>query len=132
MRKHGYNLGGEQSGHIIFLDSSTTGDGSVAALIVLCVMKQTGKKASDINKVVEDVPQVLINCRVKKRVELPDIKGYAELIERIEKKLNGEGRLFVRYSGTEPLLRILVEGPNKIEITEYAEQIAQFLEKELS
>ncbi len=132
MRKHGYNLGGEQSGHIIFLDSSTTGDGCIAALSVLGVMKQTGKKASELNKVIEDVPQILINCRVKKRIELTEIKGYAELIEKIEKKLNGDGRLFVRYSGTEPLLRILVEGPSKIKITEYAEQIAQFLEKELS
>ncbi|MGZ3744783.1 MAG: phosphoglucosamine mutase [Pseudobdellovibrionaceae bacterium] len=131
MRKSGYNLGGEQSGHIIFLDSSTTGDGCVAALSVLGVMKQTGKKASELNKVVEDVPQVLINCRVKKRIELDEIKGYAELVKRIEQKLNGEGRLFVRYSGTEPLLRILVEGPDEIQISEYADQIAQFLEKEL-
>jgi phosphoglucosamine mutase len=132
MRKNGYNLGGEQSGHIIFLDQSTTGDGCVAALSVLGVMKQTGKKISDLNKVIEEVPQVLINCRVKRRTELSEIKGYAALIESIEKKLNGEGRLFVRYSGTEPLLRILVEGPDKAKINEYAADIAQFLEKELS
>lgn len=132
MRKNGYNLGGEQSGHIIFLDHTTTGDGCVAALNVLAVMKQTGKRASDLNRVIEDVPQVLINCRVKRRTELAEIKGYAEFIANIEKQLNGEGRLFVRYSGTEPLLRILVEGPDKIKITEYAEKIAQFLEKELS
>ncbi len=132
MRKNGYNLGGEQSGHIIFLDHTTTGDGCVAALNVLAVMKQTGKRASELNRVIEDVPQVLINCRVKRRTELAEIKGYAELIAKIEKQLNNEGRLFVRYSGTEPLLRILVEGPDKIKITEYAEKIAQFLEKELS
>lgn len=132
MRRHGYNLGGEQSGHMIFLDHSTTGDGCVAALNVLAVMKQTGKRASDLNRVIEDVPQVLINCRVKRRTELAEIKGYDTLVAGIEKQLNGEGRLFVRYSGTEPLLRILVEGPDKIKITEYAEQIAQFLEKELS
>jgi phosphoglucosamine mutase len=132
MRKQGFNLGGEQSGHIIFLDHSTTGDGCIAALSVLSVMRQTGKKASELNDAIEDVPQVLINCRVKRRTELSEIIGYEGLIQSIEKKLNGEGRLFVRYSGTEPLLRILVEGPDKIEITEYAEQIAQFLEKELS
>jgi phosphoglucosamine mutase len=132
MRKNGYNLGGEQSGHIIFLDQSTTGDGCVAALSVLGVMKQTGKKISDLNKVIEEVPQVLINCRVKRRTELSEIKGYAAMIEGIEKQLNGEGRLFVRYSGTEPLLRILVEGPDKAKINEYAAHIAQFLEKELS
>lgn len=132
MRKNGYNLGGEQSGHIIFLDHTTTGDGCVAALNVLAVMKQTGKRASDLNRVIEDVPQVLINCRVKRRTELSEIKGYADMIAGIEKQLNGEGRLFVRYSGTEPLLRILVEGPDKVKITEFAEKIAQFLEKELS
>lgn len=132
MRKNGYNLGGEQSGHIIFLDHSTTGDGCIAALSVLSVMRQTGKRASELNDAIDDVPQVLINCRVKRRTELADIKGYQTLIDSIEKKLNGQGRLFVRYSGTEPLLRILVEGPDKIEITEYAEEIAQFLEKELS
>jgi phosphoglucosamine mutase len=132
MRKNGYNLGGEQSGHIIFLDHSTTGDGCVAALSVLGVMKQTGRKASELNHAVEDVPQILINCRVKRRTELSGIKGYNALIARIEKELAKEGRTFVRYSGTEPLLRILVEGPDKIKITEYAEEIAQFLEKELS
>ena len=132
MRKNGYNLGGEQSGHIIFLDHSTTGDGCVAALSVLGVMKQTGKRASELNRVVEDVPQILINCRVKRQTELASIKGYPELIAGIEKKLNKEGRLFVRFSGTEPLLRILVEGPDKVTITEFAEEIAQFLEKELS
>lgn len=132
MRKNGYNLGGEQSGHIIFLDHSTTGDGCIAALSILGVMKQTGKKASELNHVIEDVPQILINCRVKRRTELSEIQGYAELIARIENQLSNEGRVFVRYSGTEPLLRILVEGPEKIKITEYAEQIAQFLEKELS
>jgi phosphoglucosamine mutase len=132
MRKNGYNLGGEQSGHIIFLDHSTTGDGCIAALSVLGVMKQTGKRASELNHVFEDMPQILINCRVKKRTELSQIKGYAELVAKIEKKLDTEGRVFVRYSGTEPLLRILVEGPDKLKITEYAEQIAQFLEKELT
>lgn len=132
MRKHGYNLGGEQSGHIIFLDHTTTGDACIAALSVLAVMRQTGKKMSELNDVFEDVPQVLINCRVKRRIELDQIKGYKELIFDIEKKLNGEGRVFVRFSGTEPLIRVLVEGTNKSQISQYAEEIASFLEKELS
>lgn len=132
MRKHGYNLGGEQSGHIIFLDHTTTGDACIAALSVLAVMRQTGKKMSELNDVFEDVPQVLINCRVKRRIELDQIKGYKELIFGIEKKLNGEGRVFVRFSGTEPLIRVLVEGTNKSQISQYAEEIASFLEKELS
>lgn len=132
MRKNGYNLGGEQSGHIIFLDHTTTGDACIAALSVLAVMKQTGRKMSDLNHVFQDVPQVLINCRVKRRTELDQIAGYKELIRDIEKKLNGDGRVFVRFSGTEPLIRVLVEGPNKSQISQFAEEIASFLEKELS
>jgi phosphoglucosamine mutase len=132
MKKNGYNLGGEQSGHIIFLDHTTTGDGCVAALAVLAVMKQTRKRMSELNHVFEDMPQVLINCRVKKRMELAEMPGYNDLIKTIEKKLNGEGRVFVRFSGTEPVIRVLVEGPKKDQITQYAEEIASFLEKGLS
>ncbi len=132
MRKNGYNLGGEQSGHIIFLDHTTTGDGCIAALSVLAVMKQTGKKMSELNHVFEDVPQILINLRVKRRMELKDIPGYDALIKGIEGKLNGDGRVFVRFSGTEPVIRVLVEGPNKQQISQFAEEIASFLEKELS
>lgn len=132
MKKNGYNLGGEQSGHIIFLDHTTTGDGCVAALAVLAVMKQTGKKMSELNHVFEDMPQVLINCRVKKRMNLSDISGYANLITKIEGKLKGDGRVFVRFSGTEPVIRVLVEGVDKELISQYAEEIASFLEKELS
>ncbi|WP_374080317.1 phosphoglucosamine mutase [Bdellovibrio bacteriovorus] len=132
MRKNGYNLGGEQSGHIIFLDHTTTGDGCIAALGVLAVMKQTGKKMSELNRVFEDVPQVLINCRVKRRTELHDLAGYNDMIRSIEKKLNGDGRVFVRFSGTEPVIRVLVEGPDKAQISMFAEEIASFLEKELS
>lgn len=132
MRRNGYNLGGEQSGHIIFLDHTTTGDGCIAALSVLAVMRQTGKKMSELNHVFEDVPQVLINCRVKRRTELSEIVGYNDLIRSIEKKLNGDGRVFVRFSGTEPVIRVLVEGSNKTHISQFAEEIASFLEKELS
>lgn len=132
MRKHGYNLGGEQSGHIIFLDHTTTGDGCVAALSVLSVLKETGKTMSELNKVFDDVPQILINLRVKNRAELNSIKGYSELVQNIEKQLAGSGRVFVRFSGTEPVIRVLVEGTDKSQITRFAEQIANLLEKELS
>ena len=132
MRKGNYNLGGEQSGHIIFLDHSTTGDGTVAALNVLSVMKETSSKLSTLSAIYEDVPQVLINCRVRRRQELNVMKGYKELIAEKEKELKGEGRLFIRFSGTEPLIRILVEGPSKAKISAIAEEIASFLEKELS
>lgn len=132
MRRNGYNLGGEQSGHIIFLDHTTTGDGCVAALNVLAVMKESGKTMSELNALFEDVPQVLINCRVRNRKALNDVKGYAELVKSIEGKLAGEGRLFVRFSGTEPVLRILVEGPDRRAIASYAQELADLLEKELS
>lgn len=132
MRKNGYNLGGEQSGHIIFLDHTTTGDGCIAALSVLAVMKQTKKKMSELNHVFEDVPQILINTRVKRRADLHELHGYNDLIRSIEKKLNGDGRVFVRFSGTEPVIRVLVEGPDKAQISQFAEEIASFLEKELS
>lgn len=132
MRKNHYNLGGEQSGHIIFLDHSTTGDGTVAALNVLSVMRESGKKLSELATIFEELPQVLINCRVRNRKPLDEIKGYKELISEKEKELNGNGRLFIRFSGTEPLIRILAEGSSKEKISAIAEEIASFLEKELS
>jgi phosphoglucosamine mutase len=132
MRKGSYNLGGEQSGHIIFLDQSTTGDGTVAALNVLSVMKETKKTMSELANIFEDMPQVLINCRVKSRVELENIKDYGKILKEKEAELKGEGRIFIRYSGTEPLIRILVEGPDKKVINKIAEDLASFLEKQIS
>lgn len=132
MRRNGYNLGGEQSGHIIFLDHTTTGDGCVAALNVLAVMKQTGVKMSELNRVIEDTPQVLINLRVKNRKDIDTLPGYKELIQTIEQELQGHGRVFVRFSGTEPVIRVLVEGPDKLKINEYAGRIAELLESHLS
>jgi phosphoglucosamine mutase len=131
MRKNGYNLGGEQSGHIIFLDHSTTGDGCVAALNVLSVMKETGLRMSELNKVIEDVPQILINCRVKARKDLDSLPGYTQLINEVSAKLGSKGRIFVRFSGTEPLVRVMVEGPDKKMIGTLAEQVADFIQKSL-
>jgi len=132
MRKNGFVLGGEQSGHIIFLEHTTTGDGCVAALNVLAVMKRTGQKLSELSGKMQDVPQVLINTRVRNRVELSEVPGYTKLIEEIESKLRGEGRVFVRFSGTEPVVRVLLEGPDRSVIGKYAEEIANLLEKQLS
>lgn len=132
MRQHGYSLGGEQSGHIIHLDHSTTGDGCVAALNVLAVMRREEKKLSELKAIMEDIPQVLINTRVKHKRPLHEISGYDSLLENINQRLKGKGRTFVRFSGTEPLVRVLVEGPDKKEISEHAEEIASFLQKELS
>jgi len=131
MRQNGYLLGGEQSGHIIHLEHSTTGDGCVAALNVLHVMRSENKRLSELKNTMEDVPQVLINTRVSRRKELSSIAGYSKLIESAEAKLKGEGRVFVRFSGTEPVVRVLVEGPDKREIGQLAEDIAKFLQAEL-
>ncbi len=132
MRSHGLNLGGEQSGHIIHLDHSTTGDGCVAALNVLAVMTEEKTKLSDLKRTMVDVPQILINTRVSRRKELDQIPGYNSLVTRIQNELNGDGRIFVRFSGTEPVIRVLVEGPDKKKIGHYAEEMAGFLAQELS
>ncbi len=132
MRKNGYTLGGEQSGHLIFAEHSTTGDGIIAALNVLAVMKETGEPLSKLNLQMKDVPQVLINTKVKRRMALDEIEGYEEMESSVVRKLNGEGRLFVRFSGTEDVVRVLVEGPDKQAISEYAEEVASFLERRLS
>ena len=132
MRRGGYVLGGEQSGHIIFLDHSTTGDGCIAALNVLAVMRASSVQLSQLNEKMEDVPQVLINTRVRRREDLDKLKGFMELIGRVEKQLEGEGRVFVRFSGTEPVVRVLVEGPDRRVIGRHAEEIAGLLERELS
>jgi phosphoglucosamine mutase len=104
----------------------------VAALNVLAVMKAKGEKLSQLRDIIKEVPQILINARVKSRQELNDIEGYLELKNSIEKKLKGEGRLLVRFSGTENLVRVLVEGPDKKKITDYAQEMASFLEKKLN
>ena len=132
MRQNNYNLGGEQSGHIIHLDHSTTGDGCVAALNVIAVMQSANKPLSALRTIMKDVPQVLINTRVSERKELSAIPGYDKLISDIQKKLGSEGRLFVRFSGTEPVVRVLVEGPDKAVIGRFAEEIAGLLQQELS
>lgn len=132
MRKKGISLGGEQSGHIIHLDHSTTGDGCVAALNVLSVMKTKGKKLSELKKIFKDVPQVLINRKVKYKKPLEEIKGYLDMLRDVEKRLGDEGRTFVRFSGTEPVIRVLVEGKDRRLIGKCAEELASHLQKELS
>ncbi len=132
MRKGGFSIGGEQSGHIIFLDHSTTGDGLIAALKVLAVMKRSNRKLSDLSNVMTDMPQILKNLRVAKRKPLEEISGYQDLHDKISKELKSQGRIFVRFSGTEPLVRILVEGPDQKMIRKYADDMAILLEKSLS
>lgn len=131
MRKHGYSLGGEQSGHLVFLGHATTGDGTLAALQVLAVMCRAGKPMSELTQIFEPVPQTLLNVQVKEKRDLNNLPGVQKTIAGIQKKLGKDGRVFVRYSGTEPKVRVLVEGPDAKKIRTWAEEIAGSLRKSL-
>jgi phosphoglucosamine mutase len=127
MRRNGYNFGGEQSGHLIFLDHATTGDGIIAALRVLAVMVREGRPLSELASVMTRTPQVLVNVKVGTKrplAELPDVQG---LIRRVEADLGDEGRVLVRYSGTEPKVRVMIEGPDQARIEVQANEIASAL-----
>lgn len=130
MLRHGYNFGGEQSGHLVFLDHATTGDGIVAALKVLAVMAEEGKSLADLASIITRYPQVLVNVQVRERLPLDRLPHVSALIAKIERSLGNEGRVLVRYSGTEPKARIMVEGPDAQLIRSYAGEIARCLEKE--
>lgn len=127
MRKEGYNLGGEQSGHMIFLDHSTTGDGILSALQLLAVMRREEKPLSELAKLMIALPQVLVNARVTEKRDIMTIPEVAARVGDVEKKLGNEGRVLIRYSGTEPLLRVMIEGQDKYEITTWANEIAEMV-----
>lgn len=131
MRKGGYNLGGEQSGHLIFLDNNTTGDGVLAALQLLAVMRRREKPLSELAEVMIPLPQVLVNVRVRERQDIMTISPVASAIKGVEEKLGNEGRVLIRYSGTEPLLRIMLEGQDKYEITGWANEIADLVKQQI-
>ncbi len=131
MRRGGYNLGGEQSGHMIFLDHNTTGDGILSALQVLAIIQRSGRTLSELAEVMIALPQVLLNVRVAERRDLAEFPQVQQAIADIEAKLGDSGRVLIRYSGTEPLLRIMLEGQDKYQITEMAHNIAAAIEKHL-
>ena len=132
MRKNDYNFGGEQSGHMIFLDyNSTTGDGMLSGIQLLNVMKQTGKKLSELADEVTIYPQKLVNIRVTDKngaMEVPAIKA---VVEQAEAEMNGEGRILVRPSGTEPLLRVMAEAPTQEKVDYYVDKIAEVVRAEI-
>jgi phosphoglucosamine mutase len=132
MRKHGYNLGGEQSGHLLFLDHSTTGDGTLAALQLLAVMCRQGKPLSELASIFEPVPQTLLNLVVKEKRELGELPEVMKVIHGVEQRLGSAGRVLVRFSGTEPKVRILIEGEDAARNEAYAKEIAEALSKALS
>ncbi|OGE18401.1 MAG: phosphoglucosamine mutase [Candidatus Dadabacteria bacterium RIFCSPHIGHO2_12_FULL_53_21] len=131
MRARGCNLGGEQSGHIIFLDHTTTGDGTLAALQVLAIMKREGKKLSELSKIIDLYPQLLLNVKIRKKKELSKIKGLSELLDRNETRLRGKGRINIRYSGTEQISRVMVEGEDVSLINEIANELADAIQKDI-
>jgi len=130
MKKKGYVLGGEQSGHIIFSDYATTGDGLISALQLLKVMKEKGEKLSKLAGCMKLLPQVLINIDVKKKKDIDKLEA-KESIKDAEKSLGEKGRVLVRYSGTQSLCRVMIEGENEREIGEMAENIANAIKKEI-
>ena len=129
MRRGGYNFGGEQSGHLVFLDHATTGDGVVAALAVMAIMVEEGRPLSELARCMERAPQVLVNVKVAAKRPLDHLPDVTELIARVEKELGAAGRVLVRYSGTEAKARVMVEGPDENRIKAWAHDIAAALEK---
>jgi len=131
MLKRGISLGGEQSGHIIFSEHLFTGDGIVTALSVLRVMADTGRELADLASQLVTYPQVLLNVRVKDKKDLRGVPAVAAAMDRVERRLAGNGRLLVRYSGTEPLLRVMLEGKDQQEIQGWAAEIVNTVKEHL-
>lgn len=130
MLRGGYNLGGEQSGHIVMFDHSTTGDGLLAALRILSAMRRCGKPLSELATVMSKLPQVLVNLRVDRKIPLPELKQTSALIADIEQCYGTTGRVLVRYSGTEPKCRIMLEGPDLEVLRRDANAIAALVTRE--
>lgn len=131
MRKNDYNFGGEQSGHMIFLDFNTTGDGLLSGIQLLNIMKQTGKKLSELAGEVTIYPQKLVNIRVTDKNGAMDVPAIAKIVAEAEAEMNGEGRILVRPSGTEPLLRVMAEAPTIEKVDYYVDKIAAVVREEI-
>ena len=133
MLKNGYTVGGEQSGHIIFTDYATTGDGQLTAVQLLTIMKNTGRRLSELASEMEKYPQTMINVRVSAfgKARFAEDDEIALAIRESEQELGDEGRVLVRVSGTEPLIRVMVEGKDKEQIERIADDIAQVVRARL-
>ena len=127
MRREGYSFGGEQSGHLIFLDHITTGDGILASLQLLAIMKKRGRTLSELAGIMESFPQILKNVRTSNRLEISDIPGLAESIAKREREWAKTGRILVRPSGTETVIRVMVEGQDQRLIEEIAEELCDLV-----
>jgi len=131
MRKGGYNLGGEQSGHMIFLDYNTTGDGILSALQLVQTVVESGKRLSELKSLMSKYPQVLVNVRVADKSKLKGNAAIEQTIRAVEQRFAGNGRVLVRPSGTESLVRVMAEGPDKVTVESYVAEIVEVVQKEL-
>lgn len=125
MVRHGLNLGGEQSGHVLFLDHNTTGDGLVTALAILAIMAETGRPLSELARAMTRYPQVLVNVRVRERRDFARVSRVADMLADVEAALGKRGRVLLRASGTEALYRVMVEGEDEAEVRRFADAIAE-------
>jgi phosphoglucosamine mutase len=132
MRRNSYNLGGEQSGHLIFLKHNTTGDGILGALQLLIAMKKKERPLSEITQIMEPFPQVLKNVRTKHKLDPEKIPGFAEKTASLKKSLGARGRILVRSSGTEPVIRVMVEGEDEKLIDTMACELCDFISSQKS
>ena len=130
MKKVKTVLGGEQSGHIIFSQYSTTGDGLLTSLQLMKVLQEEEKPLSDLASVMEKYPQIILNCEVKEKERFFENVCIKKIIKEIEEELDGKGRIFVRPSGTEPLIRILLEGENKNKLEKISQDLREVIKKE--
>ena len=131
--KNDYSFGGEQSGHVILLDYNPTGDGILTSLMLIQAILEENKKASEMCEIIKLYPQILINAKVdaNKKYDYEKNDEIKKAIEKLEKEFAGNGRVLIRPSGTEPLVRVMIEGENQEYITEKAKEIAKLIEKNL-
>jgi phosphoglucosamine mutase len=132
MRRHAYNLGGEQSGHVIFLDHNHTGDGLLTALQVLAILRRSGNRLSELAGGIERFPQVLLNVAVAQKRPLDSLPEFTRQLRQVERDLGDRGRVLIRYSGTEPKARVMVEGENEAHVTALASELADALKRALA
>lgn len=129
MRKNGYSFGGEQSGHLVFLDHITTGDGILAGLQLLATMKKRNKPLSELADIMESFPQVLKNVRMSQKIPVENIPQFPETVKKLEEKLGKTGRILVRPSGTEPVIRVMVEGQDETVINDICDELCDVVQK---
>ncbi|MDH5567233.1 MAG: phosphoglucosamine mutase, partial [Myxococcales bacterium] len=129
MRAEGCNLGGEQSGHIVFLDHNTTGDGLITALQCLAIMRRRDRPLSELTGKFERYPQILISVPVARQTPIQELPDLQAAVRRVERELGDQGRVLIRFSGTEPKARVMVEGENEQSVSQYARDLAEILQR---